>query len=35
MADARLIDGLATPGRPVAIDVTVKNADGDALTDYP
>lgn len=30
-----LIDGMATPGRPVDLDVTVKNADGDTLTDFP
>ncbi|HET9423288.1 MAG TPA: hypothetical protein VFO49_19280 [Nocardioides sp.] len=35
LTDVELVDGLATPGRPVAIDVTVENADGDALTDYP
>lgn len=25
----------ATPGRPVDLDITVENADGDELTDYP
>ncbi|WP_121255008.1 hypothetical protein [Nocardioides ferulae] len=30
-----LIDGIATPGRPVDLDITVENADGDLLTDYP
>ncbi len=33
MAD--LIDGMATPGRPVDLDISVENADGDKLTDYP
>ncbi len=32
---AELIDGLATPGRPVSMDIKVQNADGEWLTDYP
>ncbi len=27
--------GAVTPGRPVDLDITVHNADGDTLTDYP
>ncbi|NYD42837.1 hypothetical protein [Nocardioides panaciterrulae] len=30
-----LINGEATPGRPVDLDISVTNADGDTLTDYP
>jgi hypothetical protein len=35
LSQTKLVDGLATPGRPVAVDVTVENADGAVLTDYP
>lgn len=30
-----LIDAMATPGRPVDLDITVENEDGTKLTDYP
>ncbi|GAB2445649.1 hypothetical protein GCM10027062_28070 [Nocardioides hungaricus] len=30
-----LINGMATPGRPMDLDVTVSNSDGTELTDYP
>jgi hypothetical protein len=32
---ANLIDGKATPGRPVDLDIDVENSDGVDLTDYP
>ena len=35
ISDDELIDGLATPGRPVDIDVNVENSDNVDLTDYP
>ncbi|MBA8804498.1 hypothetical protein FB382_002789 [Nocardioides ginsengisegetis] len=35
ISGANLIDDASTPGRPVDLDITVKNSDGVTLTDYP